>query len=542
MSRLLDDYGLDVWIWYPAMDRDYADPKTVRARLKEWGEVFRKLPRIDAVFVPGGDPGHTPPKRPVAAPGEADRVLRRYHPKAEMWVSPQGFDAGVAWTSSSRSSGEQPAWLGGVVYGPQVRVSLPELREAVPEQYPIRRYPDITHSLKCQFPVPDWDLAFALTEGREAINPRPRGAGARSSGRSYRRHDRLHHLLRRLQRRREQVRLERAWAGTRTRTSIDILRSTAATSSATAFADGFAQGLLALERNWRGPAADERDDRDDAAAVPGHGATATPQDGSTGASSRRSTAPTTTPTSEPAAVRDRARGAAHGEAAASAGGSARSAAMEQREAILDRAVTQPVAADRRARVFELAEALFQSIRMQLSVERYQAIAVERGANLDTIDVPLNNRPWLKRSSPRSAAGQRSDRLRGIERPGQLDRSRSRRVLRRPGRPDGSRTWSAARGSSRTRYSAWPLTGFATRPTGRWPGAAYAESLYDTPLRMHYADLDPRRRTGCASSTPGDQFATRIRLVAEGVEIHPLSRSRHRSGRSSSTSPRRPRGR
>ena len=35
---------------------------SVDARLKEWGEVFRKLPRIDAVFVPGGDPGHTQPK------------------------------------------------------------------------------------------------------------------------------------------------------------------------------------------------------------------------------------------------------------------------------------------------------------------------------------------------------------------------------------------------------------------------------------------------------------------------------------------------
>ena len=49
----------------------------------------------------------------------------------------------------------------------------------------------------------------------------------------------------------------------------------------------------------------------------------------------------------------------------------------------------------RARCFELAEALFQSIRMQLSVERYQAISVDRGATLDTIDVPLNDRVWLK---------------------------------------------------------------------------------------------------------------------------------------------------
>src|SRR5207244_2710079 len=62
MSRLLDDYGLDVWIWYPAMDRDYADPNTVAFALKEWAEVFKKLPRVDAVFVAGGDPGHTQPK------------------------------------------------------------------------------------------------------------------------------------------------------------------------------------------------------------------------------------------------------------------------------------------------------------------------------------------------------------------------------------------------------------------------------------------------------------------------------------------------
>src|SRR5262249_36990749 len=69
----------------------------------------------------------------------------------------------------------QPAWLSGIVHGPQVRVSLSELRAAVPSRYPIRRYPDITHSQQCQYPVPDWDLAFSLTEGREVINPRPLG-------------------------------------------------------------------------------------------------------------------------------------------------------------------------------------------------------------------------------------------------------------------------------------------------------------------------------------------------------------------------------
>jgi hypothetical protein len=50
-----------------------------------------------------------------------------------------------------------------------------------------------------------------------------------------------------------------------------------------------------------------------------------------------------------------------------------------------------------ARVFEMAEALFQSIRMQLSVERYKAIRTSRGANLEDIDKPLNDREDLKES-------------------------------------------------------------------------------------------------------------------------------------------------
>src|SRR5207247_5518829 len=92
MSKLADDYGLDVWIWYPAMDKDYSDPKTVEFALNEWGEVFKKLPRIDAVFVPGGDPGHTRPKYLMVLLEKQTQVLHRTHPKAQMWVSPQSFN------------------------------------------------------------------------------------------------------------------------------------------------------------------------------------------------------------------------------------------------------------------------------------------------------------------------------------------------------------------------------------------------------------------------------------------------------------------
>ncbi len=88
MSRIADEYGLDVSIWYPAMDADYADPKTVDFALREWGEVFRRLPRIDAVFVPGGDPGHT---RTEIHDGAARKAGRQPAP-----VPSQGANVDVA--------------------------------------------------------------------------------------------------------------------------------------------------------------------------------------------------------------------------------------------------------------------------------------------------------------------------------------------------------------------------------------------------------------------------------------------------------------
>ena len=104
------------------------------------------------------------------------------------------------------------------------------------------------------------------------------------------------------------------------------------------------------------------------------------------------------------------------------------AAMSRAEHDLDRNLDHP-AADLRARVFELAEALFQSIRMQLSVPRYQAISTDRGANLDTIDVPLNNRGWLQQNF--AAIRQQPERSRPSERSGsdpRLGKSRSRWIL------------------------------------------------------------------------------------------------------------------
>ncbi len=137
MSRIADNYGLDVWIWYPAMDKDYSDPATVEFALHEWEEVYKKLPRIDAIFVPGGDPGHTEPKYLMPLLAKQTALLHKYHPKAQMWVSPQSFNKEWMDQFLAILKNEQPAWLSGVVFGPQVRLSLPAIcaqpcRSAIP--------------------------------------------------------------------------------------------------------------------------------------------------------------------------------------------------------------------------------------------------------------------------------------------------------------------------------------------------------------------------------------------------------------------------
>ena len=213
MSRLADEYGLDVWIWYPAMDRDYADPTTVDAALKEWGEVFAKLPRVDAVFVPGGDPGHTRPEGPDGPAGEAGRNRSAATTPRPRCGSRRRASTRSGSTSSSRSSQDEPALARAASSsGRRSASAWPSCGRRSRRGTRSATIPTSPTRISCQYPVPDWDLAFALTEGREAINPRPLDQAA--IFRTYRDvDDRLHHLFRGLQRRRQQVRLERPRLG-----------------------------------------------------------------------------------------------------------------------------------------------------------------------------------------------------------------------------------------------------------------------------------------------------------------------------------------
>jgi len=400
MSQLADDYGLDVWIWYPSMDKDYSDPKTVEFALKEREEVFKKLPRIDAVFVPGGDPGDVRPDRLLDFMEKTKPVLNRYHPKAQIWVSPQGFDRpNVAhrrgWLKMFLDllNEKQPSWLDGIVFGPQVETTLAKLRQAVPARYALRQYPDITHSKSCQYPVPGWDRAFSDTEGRECINPRPEGYAkifrdlsqysvgfiTYSEGCN----DDFNKVL---------------WSclgWDPTMTIEQITREYSRYFISAKLEQEFARGLLELEKDWVGKLSTNTGVDQTLLLFQTLEKQATPQeklnwrfqeglyrayyDGYTRARLLYETR------LEQEAL----------TVLKSASQIGALLAVDQAQKLLDKAVTDKVAVDLRARVFELAEALFQSIRMQLSVRRYQAISVGRGANLDEIDKPLNHAPNLK---------------------------------------------------------------------------------------------------------------------------------------------------
>jgi hypothetical protein len=529
MSALAAKYGLDVWIWYPAMDPSYRTPAAIEAAVNEWGEVLSKLPRVNALFVPSGDPGYVSAKELMAMLARQAEQLKRIHPHAQIWISMQSFTQPEFDVMLSILNTE-PKWLGGVVHGPQTRVSVAKLRELLPDRYPIRGYPDITHSMRCEYPVPDWDLAFPLTEGREVINPRPIDESIIFA--RYRNH--TQGVITYSEGCNDDVN-KAIWsalcwdAGAQ---PIDTLREYSRYFIGDKYADDFAQGLLALERNWRGPL------------LTNGGVTTTLQqframEQSADPGTRRNWRfqqalyrATYDAYQRFRLIEETEQESEAMKVLAGAGTMGVSAATRAAEAILDRADARTDANNLAARVNELAEALFQSVGMQLSVEKYQAIEVGRGANLDELDVPLNNRMWLKdRFAEIRELDSDAAKLRAIDEilhwtdpgPGGFyddlgNPSRQPHLVR-----DGSYEDDPS-------YLESPTIGFRSDLTWRRSWCNHVDGHYRTRVRMHYPDLDRSARYRLRVVYAGDAVQAKVRLVAmstsadaerQEIEIHPF---------------------
>ena len=524
MSRLAKEYGLECWIWYPAMDRDYGDAATVEAALREWGDVFRQLPRVDAVFVPGGDPGHTEPRHLMALLEKQTENLRKYHPKATMWVSPQGFNH--EWMEQFFGlMDRQPAWLTGIVFGPQVRVNLPELRQRIPKRYPIRFYPDITHSTNSEFAVNDWDVAYAQTEEREVINPRPLD---------------MAHIFRVLEPFADAGFLtysegcnddvnKAVWSALGWNPDADVtqvLRDYGRYFIGADMADAFAQGLLSLERNWRGPLLGNTGVDTTLAQFTEMERRATPQQKLNwrfqevlyrayyDAYLRARLSDET----------QREHRAMERLQSARASGSLAAVTAAETELAVDPAARAGGAL--RARVFELGEALFQSAHMQLSVPRYAAIDPGRGANLDLIDRPITNAAWLRaKFADIRALPTEPVRLSAIDDLVNWTSPGPGGFYDDLGDPANRPHLDPGEGFGKDpAFFHTVRTGFGSRRNTPWRASWYrhAETLYGNTLKLRYTGLDPAARYKVRFVQAGDSTPRGTRLVANGnVEVHPM---------------------
>jgi hypothetical protein len=387
IGRICERYGLDYWLWLPA-EFDLNDSSRRTQLLDQCEELFRDCP-VSAVFFPGGDPGNNPPELVLPFLEDLSRRMLPVHPAARIWLSLQWFNAAQIDFIYRYIERESPKWFAGLVAGPS---SPPagSTRLRLPKPYQLRLYPDLTHNKLCQYEVPQWDQAYALTLGREAINPRPaefaaihnRNAPYSDGFLSY--SDGVHDDINKT--------VYSALSWDPGRDVRDILIDYARIYFHPSIAEQAADAILALERNWHGPLVDN-------GAVEGTRLAWRELERKApelGANWRWQMC--LLRADYDAYVRRRLIRETRLELEANrimAAGGEPEAAMTAAMQVLNPAVDRPESPELRARIVDLCDRLYGSIGLQTSVPKYHAIGAERGAVLDFVDYPLNNRWWLE---------------------------------------------------------------------------------------------------------------------------------------------------
>ncbi|SMG49837.1 alpha-glucuronidase family glycosyl hydrolase [Arenibacter troitsensis] len=390
LSKICQKYDADYWVWTPA-PHDLTIKNAHADGLAEQEAFYAKCPRLDGVFVPGGDPGENHPAQLIPYLNDLSEILHKYHPNAGIWVSLQGFNKEKVDYFFNYLDKESPDWLKGVVYGP----SSPPIdleREMLPKKYLHRFYPDITHTVRCHYPVDNWDQAYALTLGREPINPQPLmytqlfnrdtkytdGFITYSDGS----HDDVNKVL---------------WSQLGWDSKKDpktIIQEYTQFFFGPKVAEEAAQGIFNLEKNWDGPILENNSIKETLALWKG-----LEENNPDLANNWRwqqliMRAYYDAYIQDRLAYEKRLEDEAY-EILAQANTIGADKAMSDALQHIKKADTELVSQDLKEKVFEYGEKLFRSIGAQTSVEKYQARGAERGAILDFIDYPLNNRWWLE---------------------------------------------------------------------------------------------------------------------------------------------------
>lgn len=391
-------YGLDYWVWLPA-EIDLNDSALRTQLLDQSEQFFRDTITLTAVSFPGGDPGKNPPELVLPFLVDMAKRMKPLHPSAKIWFSLQLFSTKEIDAAYDYIDRESPEWLGGLVVGPS-SPTIQESRNRLSKQYGLRLYPDLTHNKLSQYEMHNWDQAYALTEGREAVNPRAveyaqifaQGAAYSDGFISY--SDGVHDDVNKT--------VWSALSWDPAEKVADILIDYSRAYFDPAVSKESADGIFALEKNWHGP-------------LLTNGAVE-------GTLLQWQNLEKQTPQLEEnwrwqmcllranydAYIRHRLIHETELENKANtilANGPRLGSAMAMTQAmdVLNLAVKQPVSPDLCARIHDLCDKLFHSIGLQTSVPKYYAINEQRGAVLDFVDYPLNNRWWLEDEFQKIAA-------------------------------------------------------------------------------------------------------------------------------------------
>ncbi|WP_020531844.1 hypothetical protein [Flexithrix dorotheae] len=389
MSEICDAYDIEYWVWTPATV-DLKEPDLYQAQLKLHEANYKEVPRLDNVFFPGGDPGHNHPREVMPFLKELHSKLIQYHPEAGIWISLQGFSQEQIDYFYQYLDLHKPTWLRGVVSGPS-SPSISETRYRLPKQYKHRHYPDITHNVRCDYPALNFDQAFALTIGREGINPQPvyygkvhaKYAPFTDGFVSY--SDGCHDDVNKI------IWSQRGWDPDKNIQAI--LKEYSKFFFLPELEEKASDGILGLEKNWDGPILENGN----------IGITMNfwknlekeyPQ-----LSKNWRWQMLVLRAYYDDYVAKRKINESNLEKKAnkillSVDEIGATAAMKEALEIVNKADNEPIETENRQKIETYCKMLFESIGLQTSVEKYQGSGAQRGCILDFVDYPLNNRWWL----------------------------------------------------------------------------------------------------------------------------------------------------
>jgi hypothetical protein len=502
ISEICANYNMQYWLWTPG-NVDLSKDDLFQKELEKHEVIYKNTPRITDIFFPGGDPGKNHPRDVLPFLKSLSGLLKKHHPEAGIWISLQKFDQEEVDYFYQYLKKHDPDWLRGVVSGPSSPPTA-ETRFRLPEKYLHRLYPDITHNVRCEYPTNTWDQAYALTIGREGINPMPYhfskvhrkyadftdGFVSYSDGC----HDDVNKVI---------------WSmcGWDIEREVrDILVEYSRFFFGQKNAENVAEGILGLEHNWLGPLA-----------INGSVETTFGFWKQLETSNPQLTDNWRWQMFVLRAYYDtylRRRLIYEQQLEKDANNILAKVedlgckkVMENALILVKKADSERQNVEMRETIIKLCDDLFKSIGLQTSVSKYQASNSQRGCILDFVDYPLNNRWWLE------------DEFKKIDAMESVEDKKARleiiRTWENPGPGSYYDNVSNIAQSPHVKSTVYDAVDFAWWDSG-YSRARLSSQVYQNEPILEYEDLDPDGRYIFRIAGYGDAL-----IRVDGYRLHPM---------------------